>query len=1198
MKGEIFMNKLFTKIAAVSLSLAMAVGVGVAVGSNSKGAGRVDAATGLTKDVAYTDFSGGTQSTGSSINASNSSPFTVNLDKGYKNTSYTHNYANGSITITGDSSVTAITGVVITASSSSYNGMQSSGAWSVTSGGGSISGSGTTITYSNGTASSCKLKHTKQLRFTNIKITYNTASTVEATGMTITPSTSTTVYAGESVTFTPALTGGSGSYEKTISWTSSNTSVVAKPADSEDGTAVTVTTLAAGSTTITGTVVSPGSATQSITITANAPKTLGSISVATAPTKTTYSEGEKFDPTGLVINRVYTDSTSDTYSYANHTSDFTFSPSTTTDLTTSDTSVTITYGGKSTTQAIIVNEVTKYELITDASGLVAGCDYLIGNASQTKFMSTTQNGNNRGVHTLSGSVSNNKVGFEEGMEVVTLGGSSGAWTLYANNSETAGYLYLPSNNNYLRTQASSFGWGISFSNGTPSISATVTSERWIKYNSSNSIFACYTSGQEDISLWKEVSTAESITISKDSLSGLKGDSDNTVSITASNFTPTNIEVSYSTSGVASVTKGTINDGVIPLNVSYTGAGETTATITVKGGTTDYTVDLAISVAAKPAVGTLVAKHNSVVVSSAVECITGSHVQFTFAAEDTDGNPYSVAAGDLKLTIQSGAAYGTAYGTTGINGTAAGTVVARFALKVLETVYVDVTVNVVDDYIETVGTPTFATGLTAEQGESPVVGVFTSRPGTMHSGTSTEIPFADYLFSYTNSYASAEPATTFSYDFSHGTTVDSTHKSQTIYVFCTIGETACGSYTITVEQLDDPLTAITITNVTGNAKEIVRGGSFQLEIAYTPTNPTDGKEVTYRVDDYDEGVSVSVNSTGLISVAASSGLGEALVVVESSHDATIYDYVYVTVTLESMTYIVSEDESWTKVTDASTLSAGDVIIVTSESKGKVMGTFSGTNKFANEGTATFDSGTASSISGALEFTLETGSSSGTWKLKNGSSYLYGTSTKTTLCLSETATDFTISISDGNATIDAGGDCRILHNVGSTRFSNYTSATSASMLLPQIYRKSGGDTPMTVTAELFNAIHNNFGLGKTYEWSESCPSFDEDAWFDACYEIVSLANYSDYKLNLAVANASGNEVEYFLAKYDVIVGKFGTTHDYLGRFDVGGINYGAARVTPQTIFDLNSGTTTAIIVIVSLVSLTAIGGYFAIRKRKEQ
>lgn len=85
------------------------------------------------------------------------------------------------------------------------------------------------------------------------------------------------------------------------------------------------------------------------------PKTLSSISVSTAPTKTTYEAGEYFDPTGLVITRTYSDSTSDTYTYASHTSDFTFDPTTSTALITSNASVTITYGGKTCSQPITVN---------------------------------------------------------------------------------------------------------------------------------------------------------------------------------------------------------------------------------------------------------------------------------------------------------------------------------------------------------------------------------------------------------------------------------------------------------------------------------------------------------------------------------------------------------------------------------------------------------------------------------------------------------------------------------------------------------------------------------------------------------------------------------------------------------------------------------------------------------------------------
>lgn len=82
--------------------------------------------------------------------------------------------------------------------------------------------------------------------------------------------------------------------------------------------------------------------------------TLSSIAVKTAPTKTTYMEGETFDPAGLVITKNMSNSTTQDVTYSGNESSFTFSPSLTTELT-NETSVSITYGKKTTTQAITVN---------------------------------------------------------------------------------------------------------------------------------------------------------------------------------------------------------------------------------------------------------------------------------------------------------------------------------------------------------------------------------------------------------------------------------------------------------------------------------------------------------------------------------------------------------------------------------------------------------------------------------------------------------------------------------------------------------------------------------------------------------------------------------------------------------------------------------------------------------------------------
>ncbi len=85
------------------------------------------------------------------------------------------------------------------------------------------------------------------------------------------------------------------------------------------------------------------------------PKSISSIAVKTAPTKTTYEAGQTFDPTGLVITATYSDSTTSDISYASNPTAFTFDPTTSTALTTGNISVTITFGGKSTSQVITVS---------------------------------------------------------------------------------------------------------------------------------------------------------------------------------------------------------------------------------------------------------------------------------------------------------------------------------------------------------------------------------------------------------------------------------------------------------------------------------------------------------------------------------------------------------------------------------------------------------------------------------------------------------------------------------------------------------------------------------------------------------------------------------------------------------------------------------------------------------------------------
>lgn len=107
-----------------------------------------------------------------------------------------------------------------------------------------------------------------------------------------------------------------------------------------------------------------------VTYTAAAAKTLSSIAVKTAPTKVKYVAGENFDPSGLKITATYSDASKEDISYAAAT--FTLSPTTSTALTTSHTSVSISYGGKSTSQAINVYNVTMQARDEDGNTIPSG----------------------------------------------------------------------------------------------------------------------------------------------------------------------------------------------------------------------------------------------------------------------------------------------------------------------------------------------------------------------------------------------------------------------------------------------------------------------------------------------------------------------------------------------------------------------------------------------------------------------------------------------------------------------------------------------------------------------------------------------------------------------------------------------------------------------------------------------------------
>ncbi len=315
MKGEKDMNKLFTKIVGAALGLTMAIGVGVAVASNSE-AVPVHAAA---STVSWT--ASAANNLGSQISSVNGTD-TGTISTGSFSWSYTR-------TLTQLKSGKKDNISYVGATNNKYIQLGSNNAQE-------------TISFTTSAFSGKVIKSISVIALTNagghklsISVsgsTYASCSNVTLSNVTLNSGTPTSTHADGTKTYSADVTDSTGNITISI-----------------DGPTAQKAMYIAGI---------------SVTYDTPASKTLSSIAVKTAPTKTTgYYEGQCFDPTGLVITGTYSDASTEDIAYADHSGDFTFTPSTTTALTTGDTSVTIGYGGKSTTQSIsvvadVLNSVT------------------------------------------------------------------------------------------------------------------------------------------------------------------------------------------------------------------------------------------------------------------------------------------------------------------------------------------------------------------------------------------------------------------------------------------------------------------------------------------------------------------------------------------------------------------------------------------------------------------------------------------------------------------------------------------------------------------------------------------------------------------------------------------------------------------------------------------------------------------------
>ena len=224
----------------------------------------------------------------------------------------------------------------------------------------------------------------------------------------------------------------------------------------------------------------------------------------------------------------------------------------------------------------------EYVLVTDVATLEAGKTIVIGHGTSgtTNLLSTTQNSNNRG-QTGSVTITSGKIDIPADAQEIVLGKNGDNWTF----SVGTGYLYAASSSkNYLRTQATNNANGywavtINASGVATAIAQGSNTNNNLKYNSGNSIFSCYSGGQESISIWMKNEATKVLDSISLGTTGVKTVYETGDTLDTTNLTVTAHYVGGETKDVTD--KATIvppdmtvagNDK--PVNVSYTESGVT------------------------------------------------------------------------------------------------------------------------------------------------------------------------------------------------------------------------------------------------------------------------------------------------------------------------------------------------------------------------------------------------------------------------------------------------------------------------------------------------------------------------------------------------------------------------------------------------------------------------------------------------
>ena len=159
-----------------------------------------------------------------------------------------------------------------------------------------------------------------------------------------------------------------------------------------------------------------------------------------------------------------------------------------------------------------------------------------------------------------------------------------------------------------------------------------------------------------------------------------------------------------------------------------------------------------------------------------------------------------------------------------------------------------------------------------------------------------------------------------------------------------------------------------------------------------------------------------------------------------------------------------------------------------------------------------------------------------------------------------------------------------NLGDERFRYYGNG----YLSVNLYRKAASSSVSDFADMFIDDLHCD-ATGVT------APSVDE--WNVLKDIFADLDAYDQLTFKIAVGNPSGTNVEQAVAKYDYIITKYGVTNyvDFMGRVEYGSLTLANNRI--EFADKLDSQSTIICVVVLTLLSVSTIGGYIILKKTKE-